>query len=383
MTLTLTNLSLANISSVQAATANNTIKVSLENIRDIIIENSLDIKIQHNNVQIKKEYYDDAKDAKDDKENAKEDADGKLKNLKNDLTATPEQIKDAKDAVDAAEKEVNIADNTLSETKKSYKDAKTAYDQKVQTEVYSAQKDYINYLSYISNTKLEQDTVKSSETKEKGAKFKYESGFLSKNDYISLTHDNSDSINKLKELRDTEELSRVKLCNTLGISPEKNITFNTDISADFQVISQINYKDDLKKMISNNIEINDQNDVINDLEDEEDDYDDKDLEDIYDYEVENADNELKKLINEAEIEIKGQYNTLINSYNSIKNSYNKILQEQTEYKIMQRKYDYGFISKTELENSKSAFDKDNATFTNEKNQLYIEYLRYIQMKEGY
>jgi outer membrane protein TolC len=383
MTLTLINLSFANISSVQAATADNTIKVSLENIRDIIIENSLDIKIQHNNVQIKKKYYEDDKYAKANKDNAKKDAEDKLKNLRNDLTATEKQIKDAEDAVNAVKKEVNIADNTLSETKKSYKDAKITYDKKVETEVYATQKAYINYLSDVSNTKLAQDTVKSYEAKEQRTKIKYERGFLSKNDYISLTHDNTDSINNLKKLGDTEELSRIKLCNTLGISSEENITFNTDISVDFQVISQINYEDDLKKMLSNNIDIKDKNNAIDDLEDEENDYEDNDEEDIYDYEVENADNELKKLINDAEIEFKEQYNTLMNSYNSIKNSYNKILQDQKEYNRMQTKYDYGFTSKTEVENSKSAFDKDNATFINEKNQLYMEYLRYIEMKEGY
>jgi hypothetical protein len=383
MTLTLTNLSFANISSVQAATTDNTIKVSLENIRDIIIENSLDIKIQHNNLQIKKEYYEDAKDAKNIKENSKSDAENKLKNLMNDLTATEDQVKKAEADVDAAKTAVDAADDTLSETKKSYKYAKTAYDQKVETEVYAAQKAYIDYLSDISNAKLEQDTVKYSESKEQRAKTKYESGFLSNKDYISLTHDSSDSINKLKKLRDTEALSRIKTCTILGINPEENITFNTDINADFQVISQINYEDDLKKMLSNNIDIKDKNDTIDNLKDEKDNYEDNDKKDIYDYEVENADNELKKLIDDTEIEFKGQYDTLINSYNSIKNSYNMIIQEQNEYNLMQAKYDYGFTSKTEVENSKSAFDKDNATFTNEKNQLYIEYLHYIQMKEGY
>ncbi|MFW2491786.1 TolC family protein [Clostridium chromiireducens] len=382
MILILTNLSFANINSVQADTTN-TIKVSLENIKDIVIENSLEIKIQRNNMQIKKEYYNKAKDTKDKNENAKEDAENKLKNLRNDSTVTEEQIKYAEDTLDAAKKEVKNADDALTETKKAYKDAKIVYDQKVETEVHAAQKAYVNYLYDVSNTMLEEGTVKSFEQKEKLAKIKYESGFLSNKDYISITHDNSDSINKLKELKNVEELSRIKLCNMLGISQKENITFNKDINADFQVIPQINYKNDLKKMLSNNIEIENQNDEIDDLNDKEDDYEDNDQDDIYDYEVKNANIELKKLISDAETQFKEQYNTLINSYNSIKNNYNKILQEQKEYNIMQAKYDYGFVSKTELENSKLAFDKDNANFTNEKNQLYIEYLRYIQMREGY
>lgn len=383
MTLILTNLSFADINSVQAATTNKTIKVSLENIKDIIIENSSEIKIQHNNIQIKKEYYNNAKDIKDKNESAKDEAENKLKNLMGDSNATKEQIKYAEDALEAAKKEVKNDNDALVQARKAYKDAKTVYDQKVETEVDEAQKAYIDYLSNISNTTLEENAVKSSEEKEKLAKFKYESGFLSNKDYISVTQDNSDSINKLKELRDTEELSKIKLCNMLGISSKENITFSTDINSDFQGISQINYEDDLKKMLSNNIQIGNQNDEIDDLKDKEDDYEDNDQDDIYDYEVKNANIELKKLIGDSEIKFKEQYSTLINSYNAIKNSYSKILQEQKEYNIIEAKYDYGFVSKTELENSKSSFDKDNASFTNEKNKLYIEYLHYIQMREGY
>ncbi|GEP64800.1 hypothetical protein CBE01nite_25680 [Clostridium beijerinckii] len=383
MTLILTNLSFADINSVQAATTNKTIKVSLENIKDIIIENSSEIKIQHNNIQIKKEYYNNAKDIKDKNESAKDEAENKLKNLMGDSNATKEQIKYAEDALEAAKKEVKNDNDALVQARKAYKDAKTVYDQKVETEVDEAQKAYIDYLSNISNTTLEENAVKSSEEKEKLAKFKYESGFLSNKDYISVTQDNSDSINKLKELRDTEELSKIKLCNMLGISSKENITFSTDINSDFQAISQINYEDDLKKMLSNNIQIGNQNDEIDDLKDKEDDYEDNDQDDIYDYEVKNANIELKKLIGDSEIKFKEQYSTLINSYNAIKNSYSKILQEQKEYNIIEAKYDYGFVSKTELENSKSSFDKDNASFTNEKNKLYIEYLHYIQMREGY
>lgn len=383
ITLTLINLSCSNILSVQAVTTNNIIKISLENIKDIIIENNLEIKIQQNNIQIQKECFENAKDNKENKENDKEEAENKLKYLKNDSTATEEDIKNAEDVLDIAKKEFENVTDALSEAKKSYKDAKIVYDQKVETEVYLAQKAYINYLYDISNTILEEERVKSSEQKEKLAKVKYESGFLSKNDYISVTNDNLDSINKLKELRDTEEISRIKLCNMLGISQKENITFSTDMNADFQAISQINYENDFKKMLTNNINISNQNDVIDDLEDKENDYEDNDQEDIYDYQVENASIELKQLIDNSKIEFKEQYNILINSYSSMKNSYDKILQKQKEFSFLQTKYACGFISKAELENSKLLFDKDISDFTNEKNQLYIEYLHYIQMREGY
>ena len=367
MTLIASSISLLKASTAYAdSSVDSEIKVSLENIRDIMVENNLDLKILVNRLKTAKENYDDAKDAK-------EEADDFTLNEDN---SNADDLTDLKKVLDKAESELSTA-------KESLKTARTNYDQGVEDKVYAAQEAFINYLSSLSDKKLKDDTVKLDERDAQVAKIKYESGYISKNEYISLTQGNTDSINELTKLKDKEELARIKLCNTLGISSQENVIFNTDITKDFQVISTINYNEDLKVMLENNLDIQLKNDEIDDLEDEEDNYDDNDQEDIYEYKVENSEYELKQLINNTVTSFKDQYNTLMNSYNSVKSSYDKIIQEQKEYQIKQTKYDYGFASINEVDAAKLTFDKDNATFTANKNTLYLNYLRYIQMKEGY
>ncbi|AWK51869.1 hypothetical protein DIC82_12945 [Clostridium beijerinckii] len=368
MALMLTNISLLNISSVQAATTDNTvttndntIKVSLDNIRDIMIENNLDIKIQHNALEIAKEEYHDALDAYD------KDSEPDKSNYYDELGVFDEE------AYDIAVKAYNTTKTTYETKFNTYKSAKTTYDQKVETKVYAAQDAYIAYLTNVSDAKLQEDTVKSNEKENKVYKLQYENGFISKNKYTSLLQDNTTPVNKLKELKDTEDLARTKLCNTLGISPEENVTFNTDITEDFQVILKINYDDDLGKMLENNIEIEDQNDVI----------DDYDNEDLYDDKVEQENNKLKLLMNDTETSFKEQYNTLMNSYNSIKSSYDSLNQENNTYSITQTKYDYGFVSQKEVNDAKLTLDTNESALQTKKNELYVNYLRYLQMKEGY
>ena len=385
MTLTLTNISLINIPSVQAATTDNavtttenTIKISLDNIRDIVIENNLDLKIADNNLKIAKEKRDDAKETFENESEPDES---------NFTTTTTDNLGNATTTVDTAAYNKAVStyntDKSNYETaKENYKKAKTTYDQQVESKVSDVQNAYITYLTDLSTKKLKEDTVKYNEKKEKVYKLQYESGFISKNKYTSLLQGNT-SVNDANASNDTEELDKIKLCNELGISPEENITINTDIIEDFQVISKINYEDDLSQMLDNNIEIKNQNEAIDDLDDAEDDYTN---EDIYDYNVDNAEITLKKLLKDKETSFKEKYNDLMASYNSIKSDYDVINQKQKEYQINQIKYDYGFVSKIGeggVDTEKLTLDEANAKFIQARNQCYLKYLKYIEMKEGY
>ena len=374
MTLMLTNISLVNISSVQAATTNttdSTIKVSLGNIREIMTENSLDIKNLNNNLKIAKEQYE---------------------NAKNDLDDAQENLEDAEDAEDTeeetgdtgtAEAAVEAAEAAVDTTKENLKSVKSEYEQGVENKIYDAQEAYLNYLSSLADVKLKEDTVKSKLKEVQTSKLKYENGFLSKNDYIELGLGNKDSSNELIKIKADLELSRIKLCNTLGLSPNEDITFESEIIEDFKVISKINFKDDLNEMIDNSINIKLQKDEVEDAEDAEDDNDDEDKDDIYEYKVDTAKNKLKQLTNTEQTSFIEQYNTLMSSYNSIKNSYDQIIQKQTVYKTTQVKFDYGYISQSDLDTAKLTFDTDMAKFIKDRNGCYLKYLKYIQMKEGY
>jgi hypothetical protein len=388
MTVTLANISLVNISNVQAATTDststastsaatdNTIKVSLDNIRDIVIENNLDIKNSYDSNKIAVQEYYDARDTyKNESEPVQSNYTKTTTDALGNITTTPNT-----EAYNTALKSYNTDKSNYETKMDAYKKAQTAYDQKVESIVHTAQQAYIDYLSNLSNTKLKGDTVKSNEKEEQVYKLQYENGFISRNKYTSLLQDNTTPVNALKQLKDTEELSRIKLCNTLGISPEEKVTFNTDITEDIKVISNINYNDDLAKMLENNIGIKDQNTAIDDLKDAEDTYTN---DDIYNYSVEKANNGLKLLMNTAETDFKGQYDALMSSYNTIKSSYDSFNTEKNTYSIMQMQYDYGFVSQKDLEDSKLTLDKDEAALQTTENTLYVNYLKYLQMKEGY
>lgn len=384
MTSILTGISLVNTTNVQAATTDNTVtanedttKVSLENIRDIVIENNLDLKSLDNNLKIAKENRDDAQstfNSKSDPGTEPKSTDSKYTDPANSYTVDKAQY-------DAAVKAYDDAKKAYEDAKNAHKTAQTNYDKKVESAVESAQNAYVTYLNDLSTSKINDDTVNYNTKKADIYKIQYESGFISKNQYMKDLQGNTSTID-LSKSKDTEELDRVKLCTLLGISPEEKIEFNTDVTADFNVISQINYEKDLQQMLDNSLDIKDKNDAIDNLEAEEDTtY--KDKEDIYDYKHDNSEIDLKQAISSAETNFKGTYNDLMASYNSLKNSYDKISQEQNEFKITQTQYDYGFISKNGLDNAKITLDKDNASFIKTRNECYLKYLKYIEMKEGY
>lgn len=406
-------LMLTNISSVQAATTDNTsvtstdntggattdnaIKVSLDNIQDIMSENNLDMKVYYNNQQLAKEKYDNAKDEVDTAQSAVDAATTAVGTATSNvstakagtdasvLPTAETNLDKANSTLIAANSTLTTANTNLATIKYALRTANVEYEQNIEKSVYKAQQDYISYLSNISDEQLEADTVKSQESSEQVSKIKYDSGFISQDEYTASLESNTDAVNQLNKLKDAEELAKTKLCTTLGISDGEKVIFNTDITEDFAKISKINYNDDLAKMLDNNVDIQLQNisiDKLNDAKDAETtttDYTDT----VDQYNTDNAQISLKQTISTAEANFKAQYDTLMNSYNSIKSSYDKITQEQKVYQTTQIKYDYGFVSKIDVDNAKLALDKDSATFNASKNTLYVNYLRYIQMKEGY
>ena len=383
MTLMLPNIALLNTYSVKAetidsaTTTDNKIKVSLENIREIMTENNLDIKMLNNKLKIARETYQDAKDTKD----------AATKPTKSEYTTTDEvtgivteNSKGYSDAVTAYNKTVS----DYEKAKDARKTANENYEKGVESKVLTAEQDYINYLVTLSEKHLQEDTAKSTARDAKILKIKYESGFISKKEYVNSTITNTESNNILEKAINDEILQKTKLCNELGVSANE-IIIDIDLNEDFIKIAKINYKNDLDAMLSNNKSIQAANDNIDDLDETDDNTDDDSdyADSVDDYEMDNAKIELKQSKTKAEEDFKALYNTLMNSYNSTKSSYDKIIQKQKEYQTNQIKYDYGFAAKNDTEDAKVTFEKDSNDFIKKRNQCYLDYLKYIQMKEGY
>lgn len=406
------NSALLNTTSVQAATSDNVTtdtngnssdtktKVKLENIREIMIENSQTMKEYENNLKIAKENYTYSKDQY-----------GSISAIKDDITNTQTEINDFQapigsdgtpnndentNGLKTLKDKLQTYENNLSTevaNQYSYRKANEDYDKNVETAVYTAQGDYLSYLSTLAQLELQQDTVKSKDRDANVSKLSYDYGYVSKNDYITSTENNTDADVKLKSLIDEEALEKSKLCHELGVDKDAAM-FEVDVNEDFQKIGQINYENDLKVMLDNSITLKQANDTINKLDES---IDISDLEDnnssssdesdhtdtINKYNSDNNEIDLEVSTTKAKDSFLEQYNTLMNSYNSIKSSYDKLTQEQNVYQSKQTQYDYGYIAKNDVDDAKLTYDTDKADFIKSRNECYLEYLRYSQMKEGY
>ena len=377
MTLVVSNIAFFNASIVHAETiesttnTDNKIKVSLENIREIMTDNNLDIKMLDNKLKIAREKYQESKDAREDKPSKPNSTDND--NYEEELAEYNKDLANYKASESAYEK-----------AKTDVKTARDNYEKGVESKVLTAQQDYINYLGTLAEKQLQVNTAKSTERDAKLLKIKYESGFISNKEYVNSKITTAESNNTLEKSINDEALQKTKLCNELGVSAEE-IMIDTDINEDFMVIAKINYEDDLETMLINNKSIQAASDNIDDLDESDDETDDDSdyTDEVDDYDMDNAKIELKKSKIDAEEKFKTQYNTLMSSYNSTKSSYDKIIQKQKEYQTNQIKYDYGFASKNDTDDAKVTFEKDSNDFIKKRNQCYLDYLKYIQMKEGY
>lgn len=360
-----------------SASTKDTIKISLDNIEEVILEYSPDMKIVDNNLKQAEENYDnlvdDVKDLEDKRDEIKKDYEQAVK----DELESGDDSTDKSESIKKVLKETNDSLNKLKESKNNakctLKTSRIQYDQKVKAFVYSAQQEYINYLDTLSKKDLKKDEVNSNQKIIDTNKMKYEMGFISKKEYTSNLMDNTDVNNSLEELNKKEEIDLKNLHLSLGIPGNTKIIFNTDINVDLDKISKIKFQDDLDIMLDNNSSIK-----IKDIElDEAEDSDDED------YLIDNAEISLKQEKNKAKLEFEKQYNTLMNSYNTINNSNNKLNEKQSDFSIMQAKYNYGFVSRNQTDDLERELNTKKSDFASEKNNLYVNYLRYLQMREGY
>lgn len=392
----LTFLTMFSFAHVKAYSADTQV-ISFNNIKSIMIENSIDMKMADN----------DLKDTKQEMEKINDD----IEDLGYKGSSISSSIKDLEDQIEEYEDEISELDKTDEnyitnkenlETKKAsaektlsdlkdYKEKRTTaqrnlkkaeltYNQTVEDAVYKAQQSYISCLSTISQIQNKKDSLEYNEKKADIYKLQYENGFLSKKEYEDAVRDNTDSQNEINQLENAQETALNNLKLTLGISQGEDITLSNDIEADLNSVLSIDYKEDLKEMLKNSVDIS-----IADLELQwaKDDDDDDDDDDYENYSLENKELNLDKQYTTLEITFKEKYNDLMTAYNSIKSSYDKLQQSQEDYGVLSKKYSFGFITKNELEKAKIDLDSSTADFNTERNEFYLKYLDYTQMKEGY
>lgn len=361
-----------------SASTKDIINISIDNIEDIMIEYSPDIKIINNNLKAAEENYDDLvddiKDLEEKRDKLKKDYEQAVKDEENQIENVNTDNSDLiKKALREIDDNINILKETKDKTKSNLKIFRIQYDENVKKLVLSVQQEYVSYLDILSKKELKKDEVNSSKRKTDTNKMKYEEGFISKKEYTSNLIENTFISNSFEELSKKEEISIKNLYLSLGLGLNVEINFNNDINIDLEKISKLKYQNDLDTMFDNNSSIRIKEIELNEAEDVDDN----------DYLTENAEISLKQEKNIANLEFEKQYNMLMNSYNTIKNSKDRLDENQNNFNIMQEKYNYGFVSKNEIDDLECNLNIKKSDFTSERNNLYVNYLRYLQMREGY
>ncbi|GAA0079303.1 hypothetical protein UT300005_36820 [Clostridium sp. CTA-5] len=378
-----------NFTNVQAAT-NNVIEISLDNIEEIMLEYSPELKIIDNNLEKAREEYKDTIDDIDDTED-------EIKKLQDEIYNSNKDLQTNKDSQTNNESKENLNKKEddkreklgkiegLEEKLKSLKDSKkakkydlriarTKYDKEVKQSVMKVQKQYIDYLDTVAKKEVKLSELNTKNKQSEVSKKKYEMGFISKKEYTSNTFDTTDLKNELSQLNTKQENDLKELLLSLGLSNKEELKFNTDIKLDLDKISKINFQDDLEEMLDNNVDMQ-----VRKIESDKLD----DLDDVSDYEIDNNEIYLKQEKDKAKLEFEKQYNNLKVSCDLIKNADERLKRDQYDVVIMNTKYNYGFASKKQIEEFENGLNKKESDFVSQRNNLYINYLTYIQMKNGY
>ncbi|MBE6071504.1 MAG: hypothetical protein E7208_06050 [Clostridium butyricum] len=350
------------ITIIPVSASETSITISINNIDKIVLDNNIELKMAENSLKSKIQYYDDLDDDIDSLEK-------KISDLENsgEINESNSKLKEE------YEQKKNDLKEQYEQKKNDLKIARITYQNRVREVVTSAQEKYIKYLYDKSIKEIKEEELKYNKEKNDIAKRKYDMGYISKNEYSTKIIDIIDIQNEYNKLSVDEDLSLKELKNSLGIG-NKKIVIDENINFDINNIANIDFEEDFDYMISNNRNIK-----IKEIELEQ--LEDKDESD--DYEIDNAELELTQEENNSRLNFQEKYNNLISSYNNIRNSINKLNDKEKAFNIMKVKLDHGYVSNKESEEKYIELINQKSEYIKDKNQLYINYLKYLQMKDGY
>ncbi|AOR24179.1 viral A-type inclusion protein [Clostridium taeniosporum] len=386
-----------NQTSVQAATKD-TIKLSMSNIEDIIIEYSPEYKMIKNNLKADEQRYEDKEDEIDDTEDDirkleneiklqeeskpldnKEQPESKDSKEKNNESKSNDHLKKDKDKLKKKKDELDSLKYEKKELRHELQISRIKYEKELKVLVESTQKQYVQYVDTLLKKDLKQAESKIKNKQIEINNLKYGNGFISKKEYEKNIDDITDFNNELNELEIKEKNQLEDLLFSLGIKDKNNIKFDVNIGFDIDKISKINFREDLDEMLLNNIDLK-----IKDIEnDKAEDQSDRDDTKISDYEIKNNKISLKQEEEKIKMEFQKKYNNLIFSTDLVKAHNDKLSRTENDSLIMQTKYDYGFASKKQLEQLDVDLNNKNQDFISQVNNLYMDYLSYMKMKDGY
>ena len=334
------------------------VKISMDSIREIVINNNDQLKISKNNYKSKKEYYDEIDDEIDDIKK-------KINTIKDDETKTTD-LENYKSKLSSLN---DIMDGKDDELKK----LKLQYEDQVESLVFSAQQEYINYLKYSSDYELRKEELDYNEKINSVQQIKYDMGYISKNALNKNLVDVGDIRIECFNKKTNKEMRERELRRILGINDEK-IIINEDVNYDLKKIEEIKVYNDLSGLINNSNTVKIKKMELNKIEDDD---------NANKYDEDNAEIELELSRKDVETTFKQKYYNLINSHNEMRNQINKLTNAENSFNVSRVKFQNGYMSSKDYKNEQINLLKAKKEYIDKKSDLYIDYLSYLKITEGF
>ena len=167
----ITSLLILSTAPVFASSDSGQTTISLENIKEIMLDNSIEMKIAENNYKQIMQKYEDIQDEVDDLEDdissLKAPSDTESETYESEYEAYKSKLSSLKSQLSAKEEEEE-------NYKYKVKSARITYRTTVEDKVYSAKQEYVSYLSALSELQLMENETDSTQKKLELYQKKYE-----------------------------------------------------------------------------------------------------------------------------------------------------------------------------------------------------------------
>jgi outer membrane protein TolC len=343
---------------VAAAEATDTIEVHLDNIEELILESSPDLKIIKNNLSDLQADYKEIEAELSDLTAKFNMVDINEPNGWQTLTSLWAQIEALRSQRDSAKYNMDLA--------------KIKYSQQVSQLCLSAGQMLVNCLSLAAQIKTAENSLNLQEKRLSDSSKKLAAGYITQKQYNELSDLVTEAEANLDKLRGQEDVAILKLNSALGLKDGAKLSIKSS-NMDFSLIDDIDFEADTVAMLSSNADVIAKEYALN--------YE-KSKPESNQTDTENAEVALEQAKDQAVAEFTEAYHGLLSTY-ALTVSAEKDCKDKTEdFRIKTLLFDKGLISKKQLEDAELELKNLEIMLSSQKTNLYFQYLSYMSLKDG-
>jgi outer membrane protein TolC len=343
-----------------AAAAEDTdpIEVNLDNIEEIILESSPDLKIIKNNLSDLQTDYHEIEAELSDLTAKFNLVDFNDPNAWQALTNLWAQIEALRSRSDSAKYNLDMA--------------KIKYNQQVSQLCLSASQMLVNCLSLAAQIETAENSLAVQKKRLSDSSKKLGAGYITQKQYNEQSDLVIEAEANLDKLSGQEDVAILKLCSALSLKDGEKLSIKSS-DMDFSLIDEIDFEADTVAMLSSNADVIAKEYALN--------YEKSKTESSWTG-TENAKIALEQAKDQAVAEFTEAYHSLLSTY-ALTVSAEKDGKDKTQdFRIKTQLFDSGLISKKQLEDAELELKNLEIMLSSQKTNLYFQYLSYLSLKGG-